>query len=64
MKRPILLLIVLAISFGSFLAAQEKTANSEKLGKVHFPVSCTPASQEQFDVAVSMLHSFWYPQDF
>ena len=64
MKRPILFLIVLAISSGSFLAAQEKTANSEKLGKVHFPVSCTPAAQQQFDVAVSMLHSFWYPQDF
>src|SRR5271167_108820 len=64
MKRPILFLIVLAISSGSFLAAQEKTANSEKLGKVHFPVSCTPPAQQQFDVAVSMLHSFWYPQDF
>jgi hypothetical protein len=64
MKRPILFLIVLAISSGSFLAAQEKTANSEKLGKVHFPVSCTPAAQEQFDVAVSKLHSFWYPQGF
>src|ERR1039458_9494565 len=64
MKRPILFLIVLAISSGSFLPAQEKTANSEKLGKVHFPVSCTPAAQQQFDVAVSMLHSFWYPQDF
>jgi tetratricopeptide (TPR) repeat protein len=64
MKRPIVFLIVLAILSGSFLAAQEKTANSEKLGKVHFPVSCTPAAQQQFDVAVSMLHSFWYPQDF
>jgi hypothetical protein len=61
MKRPILFLIVLAISSGSFLAAQEKTANSEKLGIVHFPVLCTPAAQQQFDVAVSMLHSFWYP---
>jgi hypothetical protein len=64
MKRPILFLIVLAIFSGSLLAAQEQTANSEKLGIVHFPVSCTPAAQQQFDVAVSMLHSFWYPQDF
>jgi hypothetical protein len=63
-KRPILFLVVLALSSGLFLAAQEKIANSEKLGKVHFPVSCTPAAQQQFDVAVSMLHSFWYPQDF
>jgi tetratricopeptide (TPR) repeat protein len=56
LKRP------LAISSGSFPAAQEKTADAEKLGKVHFPVSCTPAAQQQFDRAVSMLHSFWYPQ--
>jgi hypothetical protein len=57
MKRPIVFLIVLAISSGSFLAAQDKPADSEKLGIVHFPVSCTPAAQQQFDVAVSMLHS-------
>jgi hypothetical protein len=62
MTRPVLFVLALAISSGSFLAAQEKTAGSEKLGKVHFPVSCTPAAQQQFDRAVSMLHSFWYPQ--
>jgi hypothetical protein len=42
------------------LTAQEKM--EEKLGKVHFPVSCTPAAQQQFDLALAMLHSFWYPQ--
>jgi tetratricopeptide (TPR) repeat protein len=63
MKRRILFLWILSILPGSLLGAQEKTARSEKLGKVHFPISCTPAAQEQFDVAVSMLHSFWYPQD-
>jgi tetratricopeptide (TPR) repeat protein len=31
-------------------------------GKVHFPVSCTPAAQQQFDVAVAMLHSFFFPE--
>lgn len=62
-KRTTFFLLALAISSGSFLAAQEKTANPEKLGKVHFPVSCTPEAQEQFERAVSMLHSFWYPQD-
>ena len=34
----------------------------KRLGKVHFPVSCTPAAQQQFDRAVSILHSFGYPQ--
>jgi predicted Zn-dependent protease len=31
-------------------------------GNVHFPVSCTPAAQQQFDVAVAMLHSFFFPE--
>jgi hypothetical protein len=63
MKRSILFLFVLAISSGSLLASEQTTADSEKLGKVRFLVSCTPAAQQQFDRAVSMLHSFWYPQD-
>ncbi len=41
------------------LRAQEKTGEPEKLGRVHFPVSCTSAAQQQFDRAVAMLHSFW-----
>jgi hypothetical protein len=31
-----------------------------KLGKVHFEISCGAASQPKFDVALAMLHSFWY----
>ncbi|MBS0300131.1 MAG: hypothetical protein JSR32_09440 [Proteobacteria bacterium] len=38
------------------------SADQEKLGKVHFPVSCTPAAQAQFNQAVAMLHSFWYDE--
>ncbi|HEY7610262.1 MAG TPA: hypothetical protein VIF14_13595 [Alphaproteobacteria bacterium] len=33
---------------------------AERLGQVHFPVSCT-AVQKEFDRAVAMLHSFWFP---
>jgi hypothetical protein len=29
---------------------------------VHFPISCTPAAQAEFDRAVAMLHSFFYPE--
>lgn len=36
--------------------------DQEKLGKVHFPVSCSPAAQTQFDKALAMLHSFWYDE--
>ncbi len=42
--------------------AQETHVHSapEKLGKVSFPISCTPAAQEQFDRGVALLHSFAY----
>jgi hypothetical protein len=34
----------------------------EKLGSVHFPVSCTPTIQGDFERAVALLHSFWYEE--
>ncbi len=34
----------------------------EKLGSVHFPVSCQETSQQQFNRAVALLHSFWYDE--
>ncbi len=43
-------------------SAQETHSHSapEKLGNVSFPISCTPAVQEQFDRGVALLHSFAY----
>ena len=35
---------------------------SEKLGRVSFTVSCTPAAQKQFNRAVAWLHSFEYEE--
>lgn len=32
----------------------------EKIGKVHFPVSCSAKAKEKFEHAVALLHSFWY----
>ena len=32
------------------------------VGAVRFPVSTTPAAQEEFDRAIAMLHSFWYEE--
>lgn len=34
----------------------------EKLGSVHFPTSCSPAVQPQFERAVALLHSFWFSE--
>ena len=48
------------ILFASILIAQEK--ETEKLGRVQFPVSCTAAAQKQFDQALGALHSFWYEE--
>ena len=62
MKRAITFLILGFIYSVPVAAAQEKPGDAEKLGNVHFAVSCLPATQPQFDRAVAMLHSFWYPQ--
>ncbi len=50
-----LLLVLLPISL---LAADEP--HRHDLGRVHFPVSCSPAAQKTFDTGVALLHSFWY----
>ncbi|HKQ50755.1 MAG TPA: hypothetical protein VJT74_00200 [Pyrinomonadaceae bacterium] len=39
-----------------------KHDTSEKLGRVNFPVSCTPQAQRQFNRAVAWLHSFEYEE--
>ena len=62
MKRGNLLVLLGSICCVPVMVAQEKTGDAEKLGNVHFAVSCLPATQPQFDRAVAMLHSFWYPQ--
>ncbi len=55
--------ILLALLFiVPFSSAQETHSHPapEKLGKVSFPVSCSPAIQEQFNRGVALLHSFAY----
>lgn len=37
-------------------------ANAEKLGHVQFKTSCTPVAQRQFERALAMLHSFYFPE--
>ena len=63
MKCSISIPIFVLVCWLPLLMAQEKTGEAEKLGKVHFAVSCLPATQPQFDRAVAMLHSFWFPPD-
>lgn len=54
----------LLIAFTRFSFAdtghEHKEGDPTKLGKVHFPISCSAASQKKFDAGLAMLHSFWY----
>jgi len=61
MKLNIALMIVTLVALLSVseITAQEKAAKPERLGTVHFSVSCSAAAQAQFDRAVALLHSFW-----
>ncbi len=34
----------------------------EKLGEVHFPISCNSDAQKRFERAVAILHSMWYEE--
>ena len=63
MKRP-LIIILFVLSLGQPAWAHEDESPPggmpERLGKVNFPVSCTPAAQEEFNRSVALLHSFYY----
>ncbi len=37
-------------------------AQEETLGEVNFPISCSASAQTQFNRAVAMLHSFFFPE--
>jgi hypothetical protein len=36
--------------------------DGETLGRVQFPISCSPTAQGDFQRAVALLHSFWYEE--
>jgi len=40
----------------------EHKHNLGHLGRVVFPVSCTPAAQQRFEHAMAVLHSFWWEE--
>ena len=41
-------------------AQHDHGAAPGRLGTVHFPTSCSPAAQKDFDRGVALLHSFWF----
>jgi hypothetical protein len=58
-------LAVVLAGVGFVVNAQDEHAGhtlSSDFGTVHFEISCSPLAQQQFDRAVAMLHSFFYPE--
>jgi len=51
-----LVAVVIATVVAGAVAADE----TEKIGQVRFPISCSAAAQKPFERAVALLHSFWY----
>jgi hypothetical protein len=52
--------MLVAAGLAAFFGAQGVMAHEgPALGTVHFPTSCSPAVEAQFDRAMTLLHSFW-----
>ena len=54
--------IAFASSLVVILAQPAAAAQNEKFGDVSFPTSCSAPAQIEFDRAVAMLHSFFFPE--
>ena len=59
-SRIALLLFVSVVNI--LLDRTAALANEERLGEVRLSISCSPAAQQQFNRAVAMLHSFFFPE--
>lgn len=56
-------LVALAFAAGgAFAHGDDPVARKEGLGKVLFKTSCSPAAQKEFERALAMLHSFYFPE--
>src|ERR1700682_6393114 len=64
MLSAILGLLALIPADRSALAQDEPAGHAmgDHFGVVHFEISCSRTAQQQFDRAVAMLHSFFYPE--
>jgi hypothetical protein len=59
---PVLGLSLLLSSTAAWAHDDETKARGEKLGRVVFKTSCSPEAQKQFERALAMLHSFFFPE--
>ena len=61
--RPnrLLALALSTLSLAAFAHTDDAARQGEKLGRVLFKTTCTPEAQKQFERALAMLHSFYFP---
>ena len=59
---PILLYFTVSVLCAAHSDDASKTKPTEKLGKVLFRTSCNAEAQKQFERALAMLHSFYFPE--
>ncbi len=63
-RAPLLVLWCLASFAGAAAAQMDMSEHGgtppAKLGRVHFPSSCSPQAAERVERGVALLHSFWY----
>src|SRR5215472_16132958 len=57
-----LLSILLVVSSWADTTPASRSGDPEKLGRVQFKTSCSPEAQKQFERALAMLHSFFFPE--
>ena len=43
-------------------AADARELQSLGVGHVHMDISCSPGVSRNFDIALALLHNFWYPR--
>jgi tetratricopeptide (TPR) repeat protein len=54
--------MTLVVSVWADADSANRAGDPEKLGRVHFKTSCSPEAQKQFERALAMLHSFFFPE--
>lgn len=62
-RRPLLPVFAATLLAAAALPAQDHAHHGTpagELGRVDFPVSCTPEAQQRFGHAMALLHSFWW----
>src|SRR5437660_4956035 len=62
MSRCATALVLFVSGLMALLNQATARESEERLGDVNFPISCSATAQTQFNRAVAMLHSFFFPE--